>query len=66
MGRSDFMFAMPSFLRGLASALDIRATLFMFNESQTPEEADSRATMEDWYAIGNDIRGALTTYEQTR
>jgi hypothetical protein len=64
MGDADFLFARPSFTRGMAAALDMGATLSVFNESKTPEEADARALRSDWIAVGKDILNAMKCYEQ--
>jgi len=58
-GDSGFLFADPSFLQGLASALDIGGTLLEYNQSATPEEADARALATDWAVVGNDMKKAI-------
>ena len=58
MNRSDFLFATPSFVGGMASVLDLGATLVVYNESRTLMEADSKAMASDWQVIGNDIKNA--------
>ncbi len=58
MGDSDYLFAKPSFLGGIASILDLGGTLQLYNESLTPTEADSRAIMSDFLAVGGDIQSA--------
>lgn len=57
--RSDFLFARPSFIEGLARMLDLSGSLNTYNNSRTPEEADARAVRNDWKAIGHDMRQAL-------
>ena len=62
MGPSDFstvLFAMPSFLSGAASVLDMGGTLTAYNDSPDPETADSLAIFSDWCAIGEDMERAL-------
>jgi len=59
---SDFLFAQPSFLSGMASVLDLGGTLLEFNESLTPEQADHAAMMLDWRAIGEDMRRAMQQF----
>jgi len=56
---TDFLFAMPSFVGGMASVLDLGATLTVYNECRTGEEADARAMACDWRVVGEDIRLAL-------
>ncbi|QTX33237.1 hypothetical protein KAR29_04910 [Aminithiophilus ramosus] len=65
MSPSDFLFATPSFLRGMASVLDMGDTLSVFNTTDTLNDADSRATAADWQAVGQDIRKALKEYQAT-
>lgn len=55
---TDFLFARPSFLEGMARILDLGNTLSEYNESLTPEEADTRALRADWKAVGSDIQRA--------
>ena len=61
---SFFLFALPRFLTGFASLLDIGATLTHYNEFSTPEEADARAIKSDWAAIGNDLRFVSNQWEK--
>lgn len=56
---SDFLFARPSFLEGVARVLDIGATLQEYNAHATPQEADRAAIANDWRAIGADLRQAM-------
>lgn len=60
---SDFLFAQPSFLSGMATVLDIGATFATYNESRTPELADSRAVYNDWRAVGNDLFSAAMKFK---
>jgi hypothetical protein len=39
--------------------MDFGGTLTAFNKSNTPAEADARATFEDWRAVGSDLRLAV-------
>lgn len=58
------LFAEPSFAEGMARNLDIGNTLQAYNASATEQEADIEALKDDWRAVGNDIRGSMTAYEQ--
>jgi len=62
MNSSDFTFAMPSFIGGMASVLDIGSTLVVYNESRSPEEADYHAIESDWKITGNDISSAMSSF----
>lgn len=61
MSSSDFLFVQPSFLRGMASVLDLGAVLerFGYNSSRSPDEADARALRADWKAVGDDLRWSV-------
>ncbi len=58
-GETCFLFASPSFMQGMASAVDIGGTLVVYNESRTIQEADARAIGSDWAMVGKDIRAAV-------
>ncbi len=57
---SFFLFAMPSFLGGVARLLDLGGTFNSYNEGVSPEEADTVATYVDWLTVGNDIQFAIS------
>jgi hypothetical protein len=59
------LFAQPSFIEGMARTLDIGNTLQKYNEASTETEADIEAMKNDWRAIGDDIRAAISGYERT-
>jgi hypothetical protein len=61
-GETSFLFASPSFIQGIASAMDIGGTLVMYNESETTIEADTRAIANDWAMVGKDIRAAAENF----
>jgi hypothetical protein len=56
---SDFLFARPSFIEGVARVMDLGATLQEYNGHGSSEEADSIALMSDWRAVGDDLRRAM-------
>lgn len=56
---TDFLFPKPTFLSGMARALDLGATFDAYNTSKTPAEADSIAMYNDFKAIGDDLRKAV-------
>lgn len=56
---TSFLFARPSFIEGASRVVDIGNTMSEYNRSATPNEADMRALMADWAAIGEDLRGAI-------
>ena len=54
-----FLYARPSFLEGLARIFDFGNTLDEYNQSLTPEQADSLALRADWLTIAGDLRKAV-------
>lgn len=57
--QSDFLFARPSFIEGVARIVAFSGSLNTYNASRTPEEADMRALQKDWKAVGHDLKVAL-------
>lgn len=64
MKSSDFLFAVPNFITGVARLLDFGSTLNVYNTSDSEEEADEKATYSDWYMVGSDIKGAMEEYDR--
>ena len=60
---TDFLFATPSFIAGMGRAIDIGGTMSFYNLSDTPAEADERAILSDWLAVGNDMRRAFKEFD---
>ena len=56
---SDFLFARPSLLSGLARLVDFGCTFDAYNQSRTTAEADVRAAVSDWLSVGDDIATAI-------
>lgn len=54
-----FLFARPSFWSGFGRVLDLGNTMFIYNNSATPEQADYFATKSDWMTIGDDFVAAF-------
>ena len=63
---SDFLYARPSFLEGVARLLDMGGTLNEYNASRSGQEADDAALRSDWAAIGQDMRDAIGELEKER
>lgn len=59
-----FLFADPSFVGGVATAIDIGGTLVIYNVSKDGAEADSRAIGSDWAVTGKDIRRGVEKFEK--
>ena len=56
---TDFLFARPSFLEGVARVLDLGGTLQEYNRSLSEEDADFIALAADTKAVGDDLWAAL-------
>lgn len=56
---TDFLFASPSLLSGMARLVDFGCSFDAYNQSRTPVEADIRATVSDWLSVGDDIQAAI-------
>ena len=61
---SDFLYARPSFLEGVARIFDFGGTLNEYNDSPTGQEADTAAIRSDWEAIGQDMRAAIEAFRR--
>lgn len=61
---SDFLFAQPSFLSGMARVLDMGATFDEYNDSPTEQYADSIAILNDFRAVGGDMLAAMGEAEE--
>lgn len=59
---TDFLFARPSFLEGVARLLDFGGTLRVYNQSQDGQIADYIALASDVQAIGDDMRQAINQF----
>lgn len=60
MVKTDFLFAMPSWLSGVARSLDLAALFDAYNVSASTDEADSRALRADWSVIGEMLRESMS------
>lgn len=59
------LFADPSFVEGMGSVLDLAGNLHKdYNTSETEKEADKNALLNDWIAVGEDIRISISEYER--
>ena len=57
------LYARPSFIEGMARALDMGGTLNEYNSSLSGEEADAIAIWSDWAAIGQDMYAVMGDYD---
>jgi hypothetical protein len=56
---TDALFARPSFASGAARVLDLGGGFDQYNTSPSGEDADFRALLGDWYAVGEDLSKAI-------
>lgn len=63
--RTDYLFPEGGFLLGFGSVLDISGNYFQYNLSRDGAEADRRALASDWGVVGQDMRKAMSLWEQT-
>ena len=61
---TNYLFAKPSFLEGVARTLDIGGTFDFYNESPNGRIADTRAIMNDWKMVGLDIQEGINAYRK--
>lgn len=62
---SDFLFAEPSPVSGMARLLDLGCFFDSYNTSASGAEADYKALLADWCAVGQDIQRALEAFESS-
>jgi len=60
------LFASLGFFEGMGRVMDMRGTMMVANESSSTKEADTRAIMSDWQAVGQDIEAAIDNYAEER
>lgn len=62
-GTSDFLFAEPTLVSGAARLLDLYCLFDSYNTSSNGAEADYKALLADWRAVGQDIQYAIEAFE---
>ncbi len=62
--QTSYLYAVPTFIGGMAHTLDIGSNLQIYNENATPAEADIKALRNDWEAVGNDLLNSMNEYGQ--
>jgi hypothetical protein len=53
------LFALPSFLEGVASLMDFAGNFNTYNEDLSTEDANERAVISDWDAVYSDFQKAV-------
>ena len=61
--KTMLIFSLPSFLKGMAQALDIGGTLKIYRKAKDESSADYVALLNDWEQVGTDLNWALEAYE---
>jgi hypothetical protein len=61
---TDFLFASPSFLTGVARLFDLAGVFDSYNESLGPDRADALATFADWRTTGEDLARVMAAYRE--
>ncbi len=61
--RSDFLFARPSVLEGVARLMDLQGSLNKYNRTREPDEI---ALAMDWKVIARDLNEALVRIVRQR
>ena len=59
-------FRQPSFVRGMAYALDLGSTLKAYNEPFDKDVADYEALCNDWQQVGEDLSKAMERYDYVK
>lgn len=59
-----YLFANPSFMKGLGRLGDFNGGLNDYNNSETEEEADTKALRHDFIMIAKDMTQAAKRYER--
>ncbi len=65
MENSDFLFAKPSFVEGMARSLDLYGVLQEYNKSRDGNEADAWALFNDFKSVGADIEKATKEFAKS-
>ncbi len=63
-GRTDFLYAQPRGIFGVARLFSFIAPFDRYNTTRTGREADARALRQDWRVVGDTIFGAILKYRR--
>jgi len=64
--KSDFLFPASSFIAGMGSAFNLAGNYYVYNESETPLDADLNALRSDWGIVGEELSNALSAMNRER
>lgn len=62
--RTTFLVPSPSFLEGVGRVFDFGGILNQYNRTRSPEDADRIALQMDFEAVADDLRTAISLFEQ--
>ena len=62
--RSDFLFAQPAIIFGVARLLDLFGQFDQYNKSRTEQEADAQGLYSDWRTTGWDVFVSIPEKEE--
>jgi hypothetical protein len=60
---TGFLYARPSLIEGVARLIDFGGTLQEYNSALSSEQADLLALASDWRVVGDDLRQAMSQYD---
>jgi hypothetical protein len=63
---TDFLFTTPTFLTGAATIFNLNGNFYDYNESGSGREADCMALGNDFDIIGNDLKKAIETNNNSK
>ncbi len=64
MSHTFDLFALPSFMEGVGSVIDLAGSFHNYNSSESLYDADFKAMKSDWQTIENDFRNAFESLRQ--
>ena len=59
-------YARPSFFEGMARIIDFGNTLNRYPKYRSASEEDMLALRSDWLTVGDDIRAAISEFDETQ
>ncbi len=62
--KTDFLFSKSSFITGMGSVLNLAGNYYIYNNSESEEEADFLALSSDWGVVGQDIFESIKKIEK--
>lgn len=63
---STYLVSKSSFISGIGNIFDFTGSYQKYNSSKNEIEADSKAILLDWLAVGDDIKDALDKFSKEK